>query len=466
MEDEQRSDENIQMATAVAEMKKNWLVLYSLTGNPPKKHRRRSQNNISQHNYECAVYDRYQELLGKEGKIDFDDAPYYLYVLLRKNIALLNILRGCFRYLIIDECQDLDRLQLELIKLLVAPVVDQHSATQMSTHFIACGDPNQSIYSFRGGLGEIVFQELSQQEINGCKVQTFYLTRNYRSLKEIVRLCNLILPPSLGSTEATRSPEMKSAVTFVPSGMGRNGTVEFTLYGRSIQCSDGPGGDRLLNEFECVARKILRMKNDGMSECQFSDMMVLTSTNREVEQFKEMLDRLNIPHKDGNSKDESDDRVVVSTVHGAKGLEAANVFGIGCQAPNADESKKVQDERRRVFFVLLSRAKFRCYLSATQDINSQLTPSAVFLELQRLQDRRSSQDEEEELELGHDDVEGAALTVHIQYCILWEDENEYDCLLTKITKTYVNIQWLDEDSTKTEHYSKEKFMKRMRTNRG
>ena len=83
-----------------------------------------------------------------------------------------------------------------------------------------------------------------------------------------------------------------------------------------------------------------------------------------------------------------------------------------------------------------------------------------------MQDRRSSQDEEEELELGHDDVEGAALTVHIQYCILWEDENEYDCLLTKITKTYVNIQWLDEDSTKTEHYSKEKFMKRMRTNRG
>ena len=87
---------------------------------------------------------------------------------------LLNI-----HYLIIDEYQDLNPLDIEFIDRL----------TQNGVNTFVAGDDDQSIYSFRGARFENI-QEF--MEIKGTKL--FKIQKNYRSVPEIVQLINTMLP--------------------------------------------------------------------------------------------------------------------------------------------------------------------------------------------------------------------------------------------------------------------------------
>lgn len=113
------------------------------------------------------IYKDYQGYLEHNRFIDFDDMLLYTYELFAERKDILASWQKKFRYIMIDEYQDINLLQFEVIKML---------AGERANLFVV-GDDDQSIYGFRGSKPEMMFRF---QEIYS-NVQTVTLDVNYRS---------------------------------------------------------------------------------------------------------------------------------------------------------------------------------------------------------------------------------------------------------------------------------------------
>ncbi len=121
----------------------------------------------------------YNRLLKANGLLDFDDILIKTVTLLKNDSDLLERLRQLFPIIFVDEYQDINWLQHELLKFLIG---DAGSLT-------AIGDPNQSIYSFRGASPH--FFECFQQEFSPSKV--LCLKDNYRSVANILEAASQVI---------------------------------------------------------------------------------------------------------------------------------------------------------------------------------------------------------------------------------------------------------------------------------
>jgi DNA helicase II / ATP-dependent DNA helicase PcrA len=126
----------------------------------------------------------YEEALERRELVDFDDLLVKPLVLLRDRPDLAAFYRDRFRWISIDEYQDIDALQYALIRLL-APA---------DGNLCAIGDPDQSIYGFRGA--DVGFFLRFRKDFPGAHV--IHLTRNYRATRTLVEAaCQAIRPGSL-----------------------------------------------------------------------------------------------------------------------------------------------------------------------------------------------------------------------------------------------------------------------------
>ena len=120
------------------------------------------------------------ELFNKEQQLmDFDDILLYVRKLLRENTTFLECLREEVKYILVDEFQDVNRIQYELISLLA----------ENSQNVFVVGDDDQSIYKFRGA-GE---ENLRQFEKDFPFVKKIVLDINYRCPKEIVAVSEKLI---------------------------------------------------------------------------------------------------------------------------------------------------------------------------------------------------------------------------------------------------------------------------------
>jgi DNA helicase-2/ATP-dependent DNA helicase PcrA len=115
----------------------------------------------------AAAYARYQELLGEAGAIDFGDQVALALRLLREHPAARAELQARFRYVLVDEFQDVNRAQAELVALVAEP----------RRNIAVVGDDDQSIYRFRGAATGAIIDFLGR--FQGAR--TVVLRRNYRS---------------------------------------------------------------------------------------------------------------------------------------------------------------------------------------------------------------------------------------------------------------------------------------------
>ena len=120
------------------------------------------------------AYRLYEDEKKRHGKIDFDDMLIQAYDLLNNDLAILSIVRQVFKYILIDEFQDINRVQFELIRLI---------AGQENNLFVV-GDEDQSIYGFRGARPDFML-EFDQYFPSARHI---LLDTNYRSSKDIVDL--------------------------------------------------------------------------------------------------------------------------------------------------------------------------------------------------------------------------------------------------------------------------------------
>ncbi|VEU79591.1 ATP-dependent helicase [Haploplasma axanthum] len=122
------------------------------------------------------VYDRYKLELIKEQLMDFDDLIVYTNKLFKENLLVRTKYQTLFTHILIDEFQDTDKVQYEIIKLL------------NNENTFVVGDPDQSIYAFRGAR-----YENNQLFVKEFGAEVIVLDENYRSTNNILKAANKLI---------------------------------------------------------------------------------------------------------------------------------------------------------------------------------------------------------------------------------------------------------------------------------
>ena len=133
------------------------------------------------------LYGRYQELLEERDAADFDDLLLLVVRLLTEHPDVLERLQERFQYVMIDEFQDTNRPQYLIAKLL----------SQSHSNICVTGDPDQSIYSWRGASPDNFnrFREDFPQH------QVVTLEQNYRSTPQILEVASRLAGSEFGHRE-------------------------------------------------------------------------------------------------------------------------------------------------------------------------------------------------------------------------------------------------------------------------
>lgn len=216
------------------------------------------------------VYAAYQELLEREGKIDFEDQVVLVVDLFRKRKSILQEFQQKYKYILVDEFQDTNSIQFELLKLLAA----EHR------NLTVVGDDDQSIFRFRGAsLSNILnFRKVYPD------AKKIVLTENFRSTQSILdsayRLIQQNNPDRLEVQEKI-DKVLRSA---------------FSGEGKSIHMLQL---DTLSHEADRVAEIILDRVQQGLS---FGDMAILVRRNADADPFLRALNMKNIPFRFSGSR--------------------------------------------------------------------------------------------------------------------------------------------------------------------
>jgi len=258
-----------------------------------------------------------------------------------------------FSHVLVDEYQDVNAMQIDLLGVL------------KSENLFAVGDPRQSIFGWRGSDVNYILK--FEKDYGDAEV--VHLTRNYRSVREIVDFMNLAIS-DMGL------PDLLSGRREV-EGKGRVGVFDF----------DNEEAERAF-----VVREIV----DG--DVANGEIFVLARTNRQLMELSRIMKMAGVPHFvreeiPGRAvNDGVDGKVTLSTVHAIKGLQAKKVFVIGvneqnfpCKASDhpAIEMVKMErynreEEERRLFYVAISRAKERlCVTYSGKKPSYYITPEMM-----------------------------------------------------------------------------------------
>lgn len=125
------------------------------------------------------LYESYEKKLHANRWIDFDDILVYTYELLKERKDIRSSWQKKFPYILIDEFQDINKVQYEIVRMLAEP----------NHNLFIVGDDDQSIYKFRGARPELMLG--FPKDYPEAKQVTLNL--NFRSGKEIVELAEKII---------------------------------------------------------------------------------------------------------------------------------------------------------------------------------------------------------------------------------------------------------------------------------
>lgn len=203
------------------------------------------------------IYRKYESRLRDSRLIDFDDMLSYTYELFTERPDILALWQQKYEYILIDEFQDINRIQYEIIKMLALP----------QNNLFIVGDDDQSIYRFRGSKPEIMLNF----EKDYPDAKRVLLDTNYRCGKYIVETSlNLISH----NKERFEKKIIASSTSDVP--------VSFVDF------------ENRRDENLFLIRDIDRKMKSGAA---FSDFAVLFRTNTQPRQLIEQLMGYNIPFK-------------------------------------------------------------------------------------------------------------------------------------------------------------------------
>lgn len=215
------------------------------------------------------IFRLYEKAKRSANKIDFDDMLILAYSLLKKQAAVLNIVRQVYKYILIDEFQDINRVQFEVIKLIAHP----------NNNVFAVGDEDQSIYGFRGARPDFMM-DFEKHFENAKKIT---LDTNYRSKENIVETSQNLIKNNKNRYE-------KSIV----SKSKENGEIRYI----SPKDTDDEAiiiAKEIKTLVESKNKYLDKNKKDNSSDFDYSDFAVMYRTNRQARAFVDVFMDYRIP---------------------------------------------------------------------------------------------------------------------------------------------------------------------------
>lgn len=137
-------------------------------------------SNESEHDEFKYLFENYQDLLRSQNAIDFDDLLWLVYELLINVPQVANLYQKSYRFICVDECQDLNKLQYFLLKALCGENIN---------NVMMVGDPNQSIYGFNGSKPTFMLKDF----VEDFNANVITLDENYRSSSAVINAANLVM---------------------------------------------------------------------------------------------------------------------------------------------------------------------------------------------------------------------------------------------------------------------------------
>jgi DNA helicase-2/ATP-dependent DNA helicase PcrA len=204
------------------------------------------------------AYPRYEEVLRASGAVDFDDLLLLPVQLLEAHEDVRRALWKRWHYVMVDEYQDTNAVQLDLARLLAGG----------RRNLCVVGDDDQSIYAFRGAnLGNILEFE---RHFPGAKI--IKLEQNYRSTRRILEVANAII-----SGNPHRHPKR------LRTAQGIGAQIDFHELADEVA------------EAEMVAREITLRRLT--SKLKWGEFAVLYRTNTQSRALEEVLRARNVPYR-------------------------------------------------------------------------------------------------------------------------------------------------------------------------
>ena len=125
------------------------------------------------------IYEGYEERKKRARLIDFDDMLVYTWELLSQRKDILSAWQKKYQYILVDEFQDINRLQYDILRLLAEP----------ENNLFIVGDDDQSIYRFRGARPEIMLNFRNDYPQSGQVL----MNDNFRSTTQIVEAAGRVI---------------------------------------------------------------------------------------------------------------------------------------------------------------------------------------------------------------------------------------------------------------------------------
>jgi DNA helicase-2/ATP-dependent DNA helicase PcrA len=203
------------------------------------------------------VYDLYQRRLHASNAVDFDDMLMLTVEVLERFPEARERWQKAFRYMLVDEYQDTNHAQYRLLQLLAG----QHR------NVFAVGDPDQSIYAFRGAD----IRNIMEFEVDFPGTRVIALEQNYRSTNAILNAANGVI---------SHNRERKPKNLF--SDLGTGDPV------RAIEVEDEHAEGRF------VAAEIARLVEEAFNG---DEIAVFYRTNAQSRVLEDVLVRQGIPYQ-------------------------------------------------------------------------------------------------------------------------------------------------------------------------
>lgn len=272
------------------------------------------------------LFNKYKNYCINKSYLDFNDMLIRALSLFKHQPEIKEKYQNQYKYILVDEFQDVNNLQVELI----------HQILLKDSQLFCVGDDWQSIYGFRGSEVNYIINFKNYFQ-NATVIK---LRLNYRSTEHIVGASNEVIKNNKHKVEKEIVASKKSA-------------NKINIYAYQ---SEDEGADYLISE-------INRLLESGYLN---EDILILYRRSRMFEPYRYRLKSENL-------------RVSTKTIHASKGLEARAVFIIGLsegyggfpdiwlddrifQLIRKAKHDLLLEEERRLFYVALTRAKDELFL--------------------------------------------------------------------------------------------------------
>jgi ATP-dependent helicase/nuclease subunit A len=238
----------------------------------------------------CQAAEAWAQAKQQRGALTYDDLERGAEKLLRNHPAVCAQYVQRFRFLMVDECQDINERQRKIIYMLAGGQADRLQGKKL----FAVGDGKQSIYRFRGADSQ-VFKRV-EADVRRSGGEVVELLDNFRSHRDLVGAFNdfflQLMPAGVCEEEADGADSVEYESLIGTRGAAEQAQVEMWV----LDAKELQGQDARSQEAEMIAARILALVNDSQGSVRFRDIVVLLRAFTHVNLYEAAFAAVGIPY--------------------------------------------------------------------------------------------------------------------------------------------------------------------------